>query len=36
MTFLFSLFKIIRLAARVVRVVTMAVGITHAVRRYAL
>ncbi len=36
MAFLFSLFKIIRLAARVVRVVTMAVGITHAVRRYAL
>lgn len=36
MAFLFSLFKIIRLAARVVRVVTMAIGTTHAVRRYAL
>lgn len=36
MTLLFSIFRIVRLAARVVRMVTMGIGIAHALRRYAI
>lgn len=36
MTLLFSLFRVIRLAARIVRVITMGVAVTQAVRRYAM
>ena len=36
MTLIFSIFKAIRLAARIVRVITMGVAVTQAVRRYAM
>ena len=35
MGLLFSLFRIIRLAARIVRVVTLTIGIAGAIRKYA-
>lgn len=36
MTFLFSLFKIIRFAIKVVKVVATAVALVHGARKYAL
>lgn len=35
MSFLFSVFRVVRLAARIVRVITMGIAVAGAVRRYA-
>lgn len=36
MTLMFSIFRAIRIAFRITKVVTMTIGIMHALRRYSL